>query len=168
MVQFHPGPPAILQGSLVGGVAQLGERLPCTQEVIGSNPFTSTMIFFVERAVEVAFMREELNRLATVHLDLNLRLKPSLLYRFDSNHESVWPFASHFRGRGCSLTIWVLACRCMVSRLCLLFCGQAIKGKRWMPWRQEAMKDVVSCDKLRGVAKQTLIRGFLNGETHLG
>ena len=27
-----------------GGVAQLGERLPCTQEVIGSNPFTSTTI----------------------------------------------------------------------------------------------------------------------------
>ena len=26
----------------VGGVAQLGERLPCTQEAIGSNPFTST------------------------------------------------------------------------------------------------------------------------------
>jgi hypothetical protein len=24
-----------------GGVAQLGERLPCTQEAIGSNPFTS-------------------------------------------------------------------------------------------------------------------------------
>ena len=30
--------------SLFGGVAQLGERLPCTQEAIGSNPFTSTMI----------------------------------------------------------------------------------------------------------------------------
>ena len=27
-----------------GGVAQLGERLPCTQEAIGSNPFTSTTI----------------------------------------------------------------------------------------------------------------------------
>ena len=25
-----------------GGVAQLGEHLPCTQRVIGSNPFTST------------------------------------------------------------------------------------------------------------------------------
>ena len=25
-----------------GGVAQLGERLPCTQEAIGSIPFTST------------------------------------------------------------------------------------------------------------------------------
>jgi hypothetical protein len=28
----------------IGGVAQLGERLPCTQEVIGSNPFTSTSL----------------------------------------------------------------------------------------------------------------------------
>ena len=27
---------------VIGGVAQLGERLPCTQEVIGSIPFTST------------------------------------------------------------------------------------------------------------------------------
>jgi hypothetical protein len=38
MVQVHPGPPRI------GGVAQLGERLPCTQEVIGSIPFTSTSL----------------------------------------------------------------------------------------------------------------------------
>ena len=27
---------------MYGGVAQLGERLPCTQEAIGSIPFTST------------------------------------------------------------------------------------------------------------------------------
>ena len=27
---------------IIGGVAQLGEHLPCTQGVIGSNPFTST------------------------------------------------------------------------------------------------------------------------------
>ena len=44
--------------------------------------------------------------------------------------------------------------------------GQATKGTGWMPWHQEAMKDVVSCDKPRGAAKQALIRGFLNGETH--
>ena len=31
--------------SLSGGVAQLGERLPCSQEVIGSIPFTSTRNF---------------------------------------------------------------------------------------------------------------------------
>ena len=28
----------------MGGVAQLGERLPCTQEAIGSIPFTSTIM----------------------------------------------------------------------------------------------------------------------------
>jgi hypothetical protein len=26
------------------------------------------------------------------------------------------------------------------------------KSVRWMPWRQEAMKDVARCDKLRGDA----------------
>ena len=26
---------------------------------------------------------------------------------------------------------------------------QVTKGEWWMPWRRKAMKDVVSCDKLR-------------------
>ena len=43
--------------------------------------------------------------------------------------------------------------------------GQATKGAWWMPWCQEAMKDVVSCDKPWGAAKRALIQGFLNGET---
>jgi len=34
-----------------------------------------------------------------------------------------------------------------------------------MPWHREAMKDVVSCEKLRGAAKQALIRRYPNGET---
>ena len=38
MVRIHPDPPA----NSSGGVAQLGERLLCKQEVIGSIPFTST------------------------------------------------------------------------------------------------------------------------------
>ena len=38
MVRIHPDPPA----NSLGGVAQLGERLLCKQEVIGSIPFTST------------------------------------------------------------------------------------------------------------------------------
>ena len=37
-----------------------------------------------------------------------------------------------------------------------------------MPWRREAMKGVVSCDKPRGAAKQALIRGFPNGATWQG
>ena len=38
LVQIQPDPP-----SFFGGVAQLGERLLCKQEVIGSIPFTSTI-----------------------------------------------------------------------------------------------------------------------------
>jgi hypothetical protein len=48
---------------------------------------------------------------------------------------------------------------------CLGLYGQASKRIRWMPRRQEAMKDVVACDKLRGAGKQALIRRFPNGET---
>ena len=43
--------------------------------------------------------------------------------------------------------------------------GQATKGMRWMPRRQEAMKDVAACDKPRGAGKQALIRGSPNGAT---
>ena len=34
-----------------------------------------------------------------------------------------------------------------------------------MPWLWEAMKDVVSCDKLRGAAHKHYIRRFPNGTT---
>ena len=44
--------------------------------------------------------------------------------------------------------------------------GQANKRIRWMPRRQQAMKDVAVCDKPRGAGKQALIRGCPNGETH--
>ena len=36
-----------------------------------------------------------------------------------------------------------------------------------MPWLSEAMKDVTSCDKLRGGANSHYIRRFPNGATHL-
>ena len=36
--------------TVLGGVAQLGERLPCTQEVVGSIPITST-IYMVVRII---------------------------------------------------------------------------------------------------------------------
>ncbi len=37
-----------------------------------------------------------------------------------------------------------------------------------MPWQKQAMKDVASCDKLRGAAHRRYIRRFPNGETQLG
>ena len=36
---------------------------------------------------------------------------------------------------------------------------------RWMPRRKWAKKDVYGCEKLRGVAKITVIRRCLNGGT---
>ena len=49
---------------------------------------------------------------------------------------------------------------------CLRLYGQVIKRIWWMPRRQEAMKDVVVCEMLRGVGKLALIRRCPNGETH--
>ena len=51
MVRIHPDPPGVLRRCAAGpggvrrsagAVAQLGERLLCKQEVIGSIPFSST------------------------------------------------------------------------------------------------------------------------------
>ena len=65
-----------------------------------------------------------------------------------------------------SLVLEVAFDRSLTTEYEVLIYGQATKGKWWMPWRQEAMKDVVSCDKSRGAAKQALIREFPNGATH--
>ena len=43
---------------------------------------------------------------------------------------------------------------------------QANKCMWWMPWRLQAMKGVVACEKLRGAGKRALIRRCPNGETH--
>jgi hypothetical protein len=38
-------------------------------------------------------------------------------------------------------------------RDCLRLYGQVSKRIRWMPRRQKAMKDVITCEKLRGAGK---------------
>ena len=58
MVQIHPDPPLLdgkgnqalrvyiaVLSKVHGAIAQLGERLPCTQEVSGSIPLSSTNIY---------------------------------------------------------------------------------------------------------------------------
>ena len=61
----------------------------------------------------------------------------------------------------CSLTTEYDCVRLIVGPLviCRIICrlrqeifGQVTKGIRGMPWHEEAMKDVASCDKLRGGA----------------
>ena len=46
----------------------------------------------------------------------------------------------------------VIACIIQLKRTKISLIGQAIKSARGMPWHQEPMKDVTSCDKLRGGA----------------
>ena len=52
------------------------------------------------------------------------------------------------------------------SEECLRLYDQVNKRIWWMPWRQQAMKDVVVCDKPRRADKRALTRGFPNGATH--
>ena len=77
-------PQALCALPLVGGVAQLGERLPCTQEVIGSNPFTSTRINttvvdqvggLLDKSVALRF---ESNNISYIFL----MVKPPIVYVF--------------------------------------------------------------------------------------
>ena len=42
--------------------------------------------------------------------------------------------------------------------------GQAKKSARGMPWHQEPMKDVTSCDKLRGAANEHRSGDFRMGK----
>ena len=46
--------------------------------------------------------------------------------------------------------------------------GQANKSARGMPWHQEPMKDVISCDKLRGAANKLRSGDFRMGKPTLG
>jgi hypothetical protein len=46
--------------------------------------------------------------------------------------------------------------------------SKATKSTRRMPWHQKPKKDVVGCDKPRGVACRRYIRGFPNGVTRSG
>ena len=42
--------------------------------------------------------------------------------------------------------------------------GQVTKGARWMPWREEAMKDVADCDKPRGAVSRLRSGDFRMGK----
>jgi hypothetical protein len=56
----------------------------------------------------------------------------------------------------------------MFSKVDEFRCGQATKGERWMPWRQEAMKGVASCDKPRGAASRLRSEDARMGEPGWG
>ena len=145
MVRVHPDPP------IIGAIAQLGERLPCTQEVIGSIPIGSTnslrsKLTNDKRPLRRVFISGE-NRKCS----LTIREVCSKSRYIDSVAfvESATKVIHD------------------VTPDALGLYGQVNKRIWWMPWRQKAMKDVVACEKLRGAGKQASIRRCPNGETHL-
>ena len=62
---------------------------------------------------------------------------------------------------------WLCVEMCIVdaSIFCDVFCGQVVKGERWMPWHQEPMKDVGGRDRPGGAVNLAVIPGCPNGET---
>ena len=149
MVQVHPDPPP---AQATGAVAQLGERLPCTQEVRSSILLGST-----NKAPAASFFN-------------NSEICSRIVIQCNDNAGNRLPNGKPSGGRT----------RCVLARFRIAgspgdetksngrvgLYGQAIKCIWWMPWQLKAMKDVVACDKPRGAGEQALIRGFPNGETH--
>ena len=41
-----------------------------------------------------------------------------------------------------------------MERVLIMRAIKCLKGVRWMPWHAQAMKDVVRCEKPRGVANK--------------
>lgn len=83
---------------------------------------------------------------------------------------AVWSAPWGWAGRGLAPGCWGITGGCLRTaqwtRASLNdLCGQVYKCTGWMPWHQEPKKDVVACDKPRGVGKRTVIRGCPNGET---
>ncbi len=54
---------------------------------------------------------------------------------------------------GCMLCMVGLACLVRKGAGCVIDLERD-KGIRWMPWHQEAMKDVARCEKPRGAASR--------------
>jgi hypothetical protein len=178
MVRIHPDPPPIGDACWpatkgvsrsVGAVAQLGERLLCKQEVIGSIPFSSTS---KERSIlEIAAFSELAGKLQGLPLIFDQTAAVRSLF---NKTEEVK------RTRRSNVVCWVRLYRPAPSRVrrdrvsqtpvmraqqCAALWDQATKCMWWMPWRSQAMKDVAACVKPRGAGKRALIRGCPNGET---
>ncbi len=167
---------------LSGAVAQLGERGLCKPEVVGSIPISSTTLrilgAFGSPDPDASGTRASADQLRGLLRITQVRSASCIARPLVP---SGWPHTGQMRSLIIESFFQSIAPRRVCtrdafsrgnSRACVLrreqYFGQARKGRRWMPWWQEAMKDVVSCEKLRGAAKQALIRRYPNGETRPG
>ena len=125
---------------MIGGVAQSGERLLCKQEVVGSIPSASTtgcQCLSRVRECPALWSMDIVKRVQVLTSSEPVRVR----WRVRAFCVGVCPrtgrqAASHRLGAA-----WLE--EKLIKRL---------KGVWWMPWCQEATKDVVRCEKLRGAA----------------
>ena len=159
-----------------GAVAQLVERLLCKQNVVGSNPFGSTMFQWrcpQERPLptSASWMESEPSDFSLFSVGPDFSGFRRALWQLDGRffltffyreRKKQW-HAAHVQDSGRDAT--------QVKRVCFVPAdfaagyrhaksGQCLKqfrrpdytGEWRMPWRRQAKKDVASCDKLRGDA----------------
>ena len=151
-----------------GAVAQLGERGLCKPEVVGSNPISSTPAASASRSSGVGGAVGERTALGL----LSEATLPSHVFA-SARSRARGPAQATRRVFDNRIVFWVQSenralSKCARERASARVYGQAVKGRRRMPWRQEATKDVGSCEMLRGAANQASIRRCPNGETRPG
>ena len=78
---------------ILGGIAQLGEHLPCTQEVIGSIPFPSTIYLGVVQLARISGLDPEGCRFKSCHPDHRKEYMKELIgeERFKRLYLGEWP-----------------------------------------------------------------------------
>ncbi len=163
-----------------GAIAQLGERVLCKHEVVGSIPSGSTRWFDRRTKPQSSSLKEIKFRCE------HLRCFGGLSNIVKRKHIRSWSGSVRSLDGSDLLVMWApldrsaLGCvrskNGLFKRLPVLFSkGRATevssaegrtrwasimraikchKGIRWMPWRSEAMKDVVRCDKSWGAANE--------------
>jgi hypothetical protein len=96
VVRVYPGPP--LSGSIAlppgGAIAQLGERLLCKQEVVGSIPSGSTNFFLRSglRLVERTEPQRRLTRRSCQELNFCVAAQPRADIFYIVKRGSTWDF----------------------------------------------------------------------------
>ena len=147
---------------LYGQLAQLGEHLPCTQGVKGSNPLFSTISSNLKRKLKGGYRAHwKLNKICVKQkIENESSIRSYQVEIFESQDKFFWKESLrvnnttiHRETRKHSLRVINNSGRKSVnaSRRTQLK-GQVRKSIRRMPWHWEPKKDVTSCDKLRAGA----------------
>jgi hypothetical protein len=165
VVRVHPRPPKDSGPGVdrFGGLAQLGERQLCKLDVTGSIPVSSTMERQSKRSRHAA--RAERGPDGSVREILD-NFKATKTTSKETVGQRLGDWELHDARCGCgeagvaernlglephTMGITAPDTRLRTSGACG---GQGRKSTRWMPRRQEAMKDAATCEKPRGVGSK--------------